>query len=826
MAVNGKDFLKKFFNILRLHDMQDNDYERWVRFEDFVSKNNMTDNMKKWAGYLEKDPINPTKYLRQPAPDGFFKIQDYPNIDDVPDEDLEQLYLACQTAFDGLKKNRDAYIDNAKVYNFINNFYDTFSDKNSSRIARPTTKTSIDNLVKLLKTITKDYPTSGGELQVILRSVLNGSLENFIQKAEKEDYNKNDEFQSTLKNVAESFTNYGNDAIKERVDKLLKNIIDKETDVAKKNTLQHLVKSVSNNRIADDYGAWTESHISNTAKDKFKLKYSAIFKELYSEQKVFDAFKQYEGSDKQVSAAIEKTKTDMDYANPESKDFVSKKREEELTLPQQIRKWASNTYEGYFDKYSKFKGDRIFMDASSGDICKALDKAKIKPTDGLAKIIENEKNIQKSLQDNVNARGAFEWFISTLKELQSDSKMSKAFEGALKSGRQMKSLVKEIIIIAAEADDPKVTAKAKIALEVLSVIKYGNTTSNVMDAIKGDKDLFSLMSNKDLSWNKNEGVKFVTTAIDKTIRAAFIGAGYGATFIWNNARKLGSKFNQKFMDNKKDATGQRMKQASDRWDADHVAAKAEIEQRKANTEATRTNQIAKRDATGIRNDNDLDIEEKYLEKRIDLKNVLESKVAPINAELETYNEMLDMVEHIGYLDWQKSITKDPEISKKLSANQADILAQLEKYEDELTKLGFTRGSSFDISTLGNKIQDKIDDLSNDPTYNRHLLTLNKTNDSIYSRQEAINKYKKATAEIQALDETIKKDEKKINSWDDEHKNVYEELMAYWDFLETGRDSHTGPLYTRRFASAKKNQARLNPKAMNLYNKFRGDYHAA
>ena len=69
-----------------------------------------------------------------------------------------------------------------------------------------------------------------------------------------------------------------------------------------------------------------------------------------------------------------------------------------------------------------------------------------------------------------------------------------------------------------------------------------------MDAIKEDKELFTLLSNKDLSWNKNEGVKFVTTAMDKTIRIGGIAVATMATFAVNSIRKLGSKIHKENKD--------------------------------------------------------------------------------------------------------------------------------------------------------------------------------------------------------------------------------------------------------------------------------------
>ena len=61
-----------------------------------------------------------------------------------------------------------------------------------------------------------------------------------------------------------------------------------------------------------------------------------------------------------------------------------------------------------------------------------------------------------------------------------------------------------------------------------------------MDAI--NQTDFTLFSDKDLSWNKNEGVKMVTGALDKTIKFGVQVAGYATTAAVNTFRKRGIKF--------------------------------------------------------------------------------------------------------------------------------------------------------------------------------------------------------------------------------------------------------------------------------------------
>ena len=75
----------------------------------------------------------------------------------------------------------------------------------------------------------------------------------------------------------------------------------------------------------------------------------------------------------------------------------------------------------------------------------------------------------------------------------------------------------------------------------------------------------------------------------------------------------------------------------------------------------------------------------------------------------------------------------------------------------------------------------------------------------------INDYENATENLKELNDRIQKRNDTVNNWDDNHKDKYRELMAYWDMLETGRDSHTGKMYSWTPGSAKNKQKNFNKK---------------
>ena len=130
----------------------------------------------------------------------------------------------------------------------------------------------------------------------------------------------------------------------------------------------------------------------------------------------------------------------------------------------------------------------------------------------------------------------FDWFTKTMTSIK--AKMPKAFEGALRNGRQMRAVISELIKTAVENGKEK---EAKTAMEVLSVIRYGFTTSKIMDTLK-ETD-FTLFSDSKLSWNKNEATQFITKALDKSVKFAFMGIGYGITIAGNAIWQSGIKYN-------------------------------------------------------------------------------------------------------------------------------------------------------------------------------------------------------------------------------------------------------------------------------------------
>ena len=89
--------------------------------------------------------------------------------------------------------------------------------------------------------------------------------------------------------------------------------------------------------------------------------------------------------------------------------------------------------------------------------------------------------------------------------------------------------------------------------------------------------------------------------------------------------------------------------------------------------------------------------------------------------------------------------------------------------------------------------------------------------------DKINQYDVATNMVNELTKNIDKRKETVDKWDEKHRDLYREFMAYWDFLETGRDSHLGKLYSWRPGSLKKKQKKFDANSDTIFKAYLGKY---
>ncbi len=814
------DFLEKVFKTQRMNEWRVQHTEQWQRFSDLVgsgtaASDKLNDDQRKWAKFLERTGPNPEDpFVREPptAKNGFLKVKDYPAFGDLGDKEWEDLYNICRDTWYQMKHDTAAYAGyKNSVIQFIADNAHFFDDVSSDTMtAQATTETAIESMVDLLEKVTDSYVLSS-------LGISGAELPSLRRKVTDKKYNTDAEFRKKIIEISSKLSN-AEDSVKRALDRVV------QREFAPATKLEDYVRDKNLNIISNEYYGWSTTINSAAQVDNFKNHYFDFFEEIYSNEDVFAAFEAKEGGDKPITSAITKAKTDVDYDKTDSANYIAPKHEKEQTLAEQIQKWAGDTYDDYFKKYEELRGTRIFEHPDEvGAIVKQMDKAKIKTTDDLNKLVENSDKIQKALSvTNPKAAAAFGWLGDALKEFQGDPDMESTLKDALKSGRKLRNLASELAMRAAADGKPETVEKAKIAMELLHVIKYGNTTSKIMDTLKEDKDLFDIFGNEKLSWNKNEGVKFVTNAIDKTFRAACMGIGRGAAFVVNRFRRRNMRFNGRFTSNK-------MRKAHEDWEAQNTADKAaaqaahdadvstdpatQSEFKKSLDKGNAKRGTATAGLTGLGYAGTP--EEMLRSAESDINTVLKPEEYVRQNRVDEYNQLISSLssaqriyEDLEQLDADElAVTTGGFTPTQETAKLQQIEAKRDKLKEDLRGIG-DRGK-LDLSMIGGRsdfdlfhpglraanlesITNYIYGATGYTGYTDAQNDLSDTQNKIAERQQHIDDYTKATADIEAAQTQIDARQKKIDEWDDKHPDVFKQLMAYWDTLQDPSLTRFGP----------------------------------
>ena len=723
---NMNEFLLQYYMQRRFNTMPP---EVRAQFNVYLASDDFRGNMKDWKSKLMHQDAN-GKWVENDLPDpndatgNFF----------LDDKEWTKFFNAFQDAFREMSASKDSFKDNAKATSFLNEYFgDPATHLFANAVANPTAESLINGDFKQFLT---DH-RNGLEIYLKQWGLVDSdfSYSDLLNGISSKKYNTAPDFQKKLKTVAQYITFYV-----------------QQPDFQQALGLQG--RQLPN--FTDIENGFDTSTVNPNKLDYFKRNYKSLLNTLVTDSKVYDVFKLYDHG--KISKHLEASVGKVDYANADSKDYVPPKRSDELTPWQHLKDNVKDTWTDYMDKYIKLRGDRLYFSNSAQLIFKALTGAKFKPTDGLDKLLSSAGDIKKNLMyKSPRAVDHFDWMNKTLGELKNT--MPKAFAGALKTGRQMKAIVSELVIKAVRENKMD---EAKTAMEVLSVVKYGYTTSKIMDALGNEK--LSIFSDGGLSWNKNQAVQFVTNAMDKSIKAAFMGVGYLITMGGNAIRLNGSKFNGK--------TG-RIKGARDTWIADNNAQRAAAQQQKTANETQKTD--LENNLTAMRN-------------RGLTEQALDASIGQYRQDISALNQNLD--NQVRNLEqWLAANQTHPDANAV-----ANYLVQLQA------------GSNPAAPTVTDPaVQARVQNISQS---RRDITAKTKQMDrKIKKRQE----FENATQSIQMLNDQITKQNDVLNNWDDNHKDKYRELMAYWDMLETGRDSHTGKMYSWMPGSAKDKQKNFNKK---------------
>lgn len=722
------DFVSEFYKRLIFLEMPD---EQFVRFCEYVDKNDLGGNMKYWRDQLlrkdgdtfVKDPAAKL-YVRKELPDPIYVTAgDNWQLDD---SEWEKMYNAFNDAFQSMyakRKSLEYPESNEKALKFLDRFFgDTaavplFSYTTASHEAENTIKDLYNLLTGPHGERLKQWFNSSDNRGQYFNDEF--SWDDLIRGLNDKKYNKDPKFRQRMIDIAGALDND-----MQRSDSVVRKIV----GLAARLDFSTIASGFENKTVSPD-------KIS-----LLKANYRELLTTLHKTPKVFEVFQPNDSS--KISKSLNDARKFLDYNNPESKSYVPPKLKDDLTLPQRISKWWDDTYENYFEKYTRARGDHIFMSPYAKEICKAIDKEKIKPTDGLAKILESKDAIKKRLSDSKNAPNHFEWFANTLNDLK--DKMPKAFASALKDGTRMRAIVSQMILRAVRENK---IDEAKTALETLAVIRYGYTTSKIMDTFR--KSDLTIFSDKDLSINKNNpAMQFINNAMDRTIKFAFNAVGYGITVMGNAVRLSGAKFNGQYG---------RLGNAAATRKADADKTRTEIKGNIKAFEKDKKIQSDKLDKLTALYD-----PSGYLDKNIESRTKLrDEKLQP------EYDKLSEEVRV-----WLK---------KNSSHGLHDYIEDAMTYID----MGYSVDDDYLNDITEDEVRTKLFRI-------RHLKSvITKLSDNI---QKNRNKKQELEDQAQALSEydtLIENEKKRLEELDESNAYKYNELMAYWDFLISGKmDSHS------------------------------------
>lgn len=741
MAMKLNDFLLAYYKQLHFNSMP---VEVRAQYDAYAKSDDFRGNMGDWKKTLIDD-TGKEKSLPDPT-SGEFEIEE---------KEWEKLFRIFQNAFRSMDANKSSFKDEKKANEFLNEYFGVWTDDNNNTheklftlaTANKTLEAEIDSIVPILtkhkNSLSKWLKANGSFFEN------DSEYDDFLAGLQSKKYNTDAKFQEKLKNIVD-YLQYG--------------LTNGAFDVYSGDIKSDLIK-ISQQFQDIENGFNNNAEIDKNRLNYFKRNYESMLRKLHDDEKVFKVFAEHDNGkiSKPLTEAIGKT----DYSNKESKDYVPQKRTDELTFGQTISKWRADTYENYLKKFVELRGDRLFFTPEAGAICKAIDGAKIKPTDGLDKVLSEAGKIKENLQyKSPKAAEAFEYFEKTMGELKAT--MPKAFAGALYDGSQMNAIVSEMILSAVKSGKIE---QAKIAMEVLSVIKYGYTTSMIMDTIK--KENFSIFSDPNLSWNKsNDAIKFVTMAFDKSLKTAFMGIGYGITIVGNTIKRTGIKYN---------------------GNMGRIAKQNEIKSK-------------------INED-----EKSSLEKTL-IKN--EEQKATLETDLRKLGRGPGNITDKKLHQRENELVDDKNSIKELEG----LLSELNNFKklDDL-KNNLDNDDNYDIDNYKRVFEsqkNKLEKLGIDVSdYKKEIKNLEKKletqKNSVHKKENRINQFHDAKNTLKFLSDQIDNNNKKIASFDEDHKMKYMELMAHWDFLQTGRNIHSWSISKKRAQDKLNAQIDIMDPATNL-----------
>ena len=804
MAKILNDFLYKYFGALNLQKMPK---PVLTRLGGYIDKNDYPNkDVKSWVkDFIIRNPAfdpnnkdsDETKYIVNPdLPDiNTFKAKATENgpEEKLSDDDIDDLYRDLYNTFQRMSLSSD---DKAKE------FAEKYFGNGKLFEPEPLTQQSKYQIKKFFKLV------SDNNLVVYLGL---GSDWLKLQKAVNDDKLDNPDIRKIISSAVQNFSSHTEN----------NNI---PADVA-----------TAFNELLQQNGAYEELFkkvsVDNTKRDTLRKHLSNdknIFRTLYeNKDKVYDIFKAYE-EDKLVSDQVNKALQKTDYTGKTNQDtYIPAQYKDSQNIVQRFEKWEKETYEDVFKKFVTAHRANIKITKEADPIIKAIDKAKIKPTDDLNVLIDKSKDVANSLRGKppFTAVKQFEWLAERLADYKTNGK-SDEISGALRNGKQMKKIVTQLIEDTLQGKD-NLTPKSddilrlKTALEVLSVMQYGTFTSRTMEGVNEATKDMKLFSDGNLSWNKNDGIQTVTKVLDKTIGLGIRVAGYAATAGVNQLRRFGVSFND----------SDDLQKASNKWVIQNQNNKT-AEQTAITTEERKI-AVAKglKTATGIHD---------IAKEKTDLGHLVQQEQKRKN-EWEASKEKLDKFNQIesDYKEYKKAISDSYAIENKIKTMESALSGipydpknpQWQAVEAEKSKLKSTNNKVNEIwdkyQTQGTTIDVLYDNITKIPSgpAGKSMLEIAKKDENylqgVYNQintdrknlEQKIKTYTDAENTIVTSNQNIAEHKQKLQTWDKDHTNLREFMKAYWNFLQSGETKGLFHWSTKNLQDKMNKKVKINGQEM-------------
>jgi len=791
MALNNnldmKAFIDLYFRQKHFNGMPSavrNQFNEYIEANDFRTKD-----MKKWRDelmHLAPDPQNPNNQI--------YVQNNLPDANMLDDAEWEEIYKALRNVFRSMDENRSSFADQEDVVKFLDEYF----GKNkmfSAQVFDSQTQKDIKDVLELVDN--------------------ESDIKDLLQLSWYESQQLDDLLKD--RNNLDSNKLAGKDT-----KELIFNIVSKLSYQETNNQSDEIKNKLGKLKLDEIKRGLQSDNIDPSKLNDLKANFSKIFDTLHDKNKIYKVFSAND-TKHEISSIIDSAIKKTDYTSEEN--YVPKKYQDKLDMPQKIQKKLKDTYKDVLKKYIEMRPDHIYMKEHAKTIMGAFDDADIKPTDGIAAVLDKANKISGAIKDKhpFDAGKHFQWFVDTMTVYQ--KAMPKAFEKALKNGEQMNHIVEQLII---DAVDSGKIEEAKTAMEMLTAMQYSLFTSKTMDAI--NQTDMTIFGDKAYSFNNNKAVQTVMNGVDWALKKGIQAVGYGITAAVNTYRKRGATFNRNASANKLIADEQA------KIDAERVDFANSV-----NTSNTKDTAEIQR-LNGVKNDPYFanKLQNGLSKAEQDLKNTeqdLQKKSAEYNRSNELavkFRQKESLEKKLQALD---KVSIENELKQLKTDNQLDIAkseplkkqyADIQEIEKQIKEIDDWYANEYQKNAQ-NKISMEDENKRLTTATNGQPSLLDKQKAEFETAQAAYNKLEGEITEFNDADDSIKelqscidKRNDALKNWDNEHKNQYLELMAYWDFQQTGNTKNMFRLSTKKLQQQmdKKNQNNGKSEMDNLFMQWR------